>query len=236
MTPKNVLINKISRKFDKSNLTDSGSYTFLNPFSYLFFRKNLTLFSSFDGIYIDGIVLVRLLRIFGIKVDRVSFDMTSLAPLVIEEVIKTNKSIYFIGSTTDAINGFIKVISNKWPKLKIASFRNGYFSSPNDRLDAINDILHKNPEVVVIGMGTPYQEQFLVELKENGFNGAAYTCGGFIHQTTNKVSYYPLFYDKFNLRWLYRMIDEPKLIKRYVLDYPKSTLLFVSDFLINTDA
>ncbi|MEY8781473.1 WecB/TagA/CpsF family glycosyltransferase [Allomuricauda sp. XS_ASV26] len=231
MTPKNLLINKTSKKFDKLNLTDSGSYTFLNPFSYLFFRKNLTLFSNFDGIYIDGIVLVRLLRLFGIKVDRASFDMTSLAPLVIEEVIKTNKSIYFIGSTTDAINGFIEVISNKWPKLDIAGFRNGYFSTPKDRLGAINDILHKNPEVVVIGMGTPYQEQFLIELKENGFNGAAYTCGGFIHQTTNKVSYYPRFYDRFNLRWLYRMIDEPKLISRYLLDYPRAVILFGIDFI-----
>ena len=81
-------------------------------------------------------------------------------------------------------------------------------------------------------MGTPFQEQFLVDLKNLGWIGAGYTCGGFIHQTAANIKYYPEFFNTYNLRWLYRMIDEPKLIKRYLILYPKSTFLFFFDFII----
>ena len=55
--------------------------TFLNPFSYLLARNQRNLFSSFN-IEIDGILLVLILRIFGFRFSRKSFDMTSLACII----------------------------------------------------------------------------------------------------------------------------------------------------------
>lgn len=205
--------------------------TFINPYSYLYFRKNLSLFSSFQTIYIDGIVLVYLLRLIGVKTDRKSFDMTSLAPQVFQNCIQENKSIYFIGSTEEAITNFVNILSKSFPKLNIVGNRNGYFNNENDRKKILSDIIKINPNVVVVGMGTPYQEQFLIDLKQKGWVGDGYTCGGFIHQTAHGINYYPKFYDKYNLRWLYRMIDEPKLIKRYTILYPKAIFLFFIDYI-----
>lgn len=222
----NYLIPKVKCKEEINN----GIVTFINPFSYLFFRKYLTLFDAFQSIHIDGIVLVYLLRLIGVKTDRKSFDMTSLAPKVFEECINEDKSIYFIGSTEDAINSFTKVISKDFPRLNIVGHRNGYFNNLNDKNKALKDVTFLKPDVVIVGMGTPYQEQFLVDLKENGWKGRGYTCGGFIHQTAKGINYYPKFYDKYNLRWLYRIIDEPKLIKRYAILYPKAIILFLFDF------
>lgn len=210
----------------KANIT-----TFLNPYSYLFFRKNLTLFSSFETIYIDGIVLVYLLRLAGIKTDRKSFDMTSIAPKVFDECISKGKTVYIIGSKEVAINKFVKILSNSFPRLNIIGHRNGYFNSESEREKTLMNIIKINPNVVVVGMGTPYQEKFLVDLKQMGWMGDGYTCGGFIHQTTIEINYYPKFFDNFNLRWVYRIIDEPKLFKRYFFNYPQSICLFIFDFL-----
>lgn len=231
MGTKELLKNKVILDGQQQSLTNVGLATFLNPYSYLFFRKNHSLFSKFDVLYIDGILLVRLLGIFGVKVKRTSFDMTSLAPEVFKESIKRKQSIYFIGSTEEAMNDFISVLAKSWPSLNIVGFRNGYFVNNRERDEAIQAILELNPEIIVVGMGTPYQEQFLLDLKTSGYKGAGYTCGGFIHQTTEKVEYYPEFFNKYHLRWLYRIYDEPKLFQRYMFYYPKSVFMFFLDFL-----
>ena len=68
--------------------------TFLNPFSYIVARKNIKHLSQFN-IEIDGGMLVVVLRFFGLRVKRKSFDMTSLAPIVFENAIKNNQSVFF---------------------------------------------------------------------------------------------------------------------------------------------
>ena len=210
---------------------EGGLITFINPFSYLFYRKNLELFAQFDYLLIDGIALVKLLKLVGIKTSRYSFDMTSLAPIVFENAIERNRTIYFIGSSKESINNFIGVIETSFRGLNIIGFRDGFFSGVKEKEDALDDIVSINPDIVVVGMGTPLQEMFLVNLKNKGWNGTGYTCGGFIHQTINRSSYYPKFYDKYNVRWLYRIFDEPHLAKRYLLLYPKSVLLFFLDYI-----
>ncbi len=208
-----------------------GLTTFINPFSYLFYRKHLPLFRNFDYVLVDGIALVLLLKMVGVKTLRFSFDMTSLAPGVFENAIKNSQSIYIIGSTQESVEGFVNVIESNYKELHIVGFKNGFFKDKNERENTLNNIVTLAPDIVIVGMGTPLQEMFLVDLKKKGWSGSGYTCGGFIHQTVTRSNYYPAFFDKYNLRWLYRMFDEPKLIRRYLFLYPKSVLLFFNDFI-----
>ena len=83
--------------------------TFLNPFSYMMLRRNNSYLDDFN-IKIDGSLLVFLLTLFGIRVKRESFDMTSLAPVLFNKAIQQNKSIYFIGTEPDIIADTIKNI------------------------------------------------------------------------------------------------------------------------------
>ena len=229
MINSSIALLKTKVKFRSSLNEKNKLITFINSYSYLYFRKNLNLFSNFHKIYIDGIILVRLLQIIGIRTKRSSFDMTSLAEKVFLEAIKQNQSVYIIGSTESAINKFIVAIKRKFPMLSILGFRNGYFINSNELNSAVKKIIELDPELVIVGMGTPNQEEFLVILKESGWNGVGYTCGGFIHQTANGIDYYPNFYNKYNLRWLYRILDEPKLLKRYMFYYPLSVYLLIFD-------
>ena len=80
-------------------------------------------------------------------------------------------------------------------------------------------------------MGTPKQEEFLLDLSQAGWKGTGYTCGGFLHQTAQNIKYYPKWIDLFNLRAIYRIYDEPRLIKRYMLEYPIALIYILSDLI-----
>ncbi|WP_298532308.1 WecB/TagA/CpsF family glycosyltransferase [uncultured Algibacter sp.] len=226
-------IDLLKNKQKGEEIVENSLTTFINPFSYLFLRKDLELYRQFDYLLIDGIALIYLLRLIGVKTSRCSFDMTSLAPIVFESAIAGKNSVYFIGSSRESINSFIEVIKSCFKGINIIGFRNGFFSDELEKEKSLNNIVRLNPEIIIVGMGTPLQEQFLIDLKNKGWSGMGYTCGGFIHQTAKGTRYYPNFYNRYNLRWLYRIIDEPKLIKRYLINYPKSVMLFFLDYIRN---
>lgn len=224
-----LVMELLIEKLNSSDIGKNGIITFLNPYSYLYYRSHKDVFKSFDKIYIDGIFLVHMMKICGVRTERVSFDMTSLAPSFFGSCIENNESVYFIGSTEDNLSHFVEVIRANFPDLEISGYRNGYFKSDREREGALNTISELGPNNVVVGMGSPYQEIFLKDLKKTGWKGVGYTCGGFIHQTAKGINYYPKFFNQYNLRWLYRIIDEPKLLKRYLFHYPLSICLFTFD-------
>ena len=127
------------------------------------------------------------------------------------------------------IDKAIKNILKDFPELNVVGFRDGYIQD-NERKSLYQNIKTLNPDIVICGMGTPLQEQFLVDLQKTGWDGIGYTCGGFLHQTARNIQYYPKWIDKYNIRWIYRIYDEPKLFKRYFWEYPKFFGYFVYDF------
>ena len=201
--------------------------TFLNPFSYLLARSNKDQLSHFN-INIDGGLLVILLNLFGFKYKRKSFDMTSLAPVVFNDAINNNKSIYFIGSKPKVIDLAIKNIQEQFPELNICGYRDGYIDQ-NEMVVVLDIINSLKADYVICGMGTPLQEKFLIDLQKSGWTGKGYTCGGFLHQTAAGIKYYPNWVNTLGLRAFYRMYDEPKLIRRYFIDYPKAIIIILSD-------
>lgn len=211
----------------------SKTFTFVNHYSYLKLRKNPDILNSFDSINIDGILLCQALKLIGINKTRSSFDMTSLAPLVFESAQKNADDIYFIGGENGIIEKAIHFFKSKYPALQVSGYRHGFFSSNEDRIKTINDIKILNPKIIIVGMGTPFQEKLLIDLVNTGWDGTGYTCGGFFHQTAKSgLTYYPDWINKYNLRWAYRVYDEPKLIRRYTLDFIVFLLFFTYDTFI----
>ena len=206
--------------------------TFLNPYSYLILRKTPKLIQKIDNVFIDGISFVIVLRILGIKVcSRQSFDMTTIAKKTFEYAEKNQKSIFFVGTKPEIIEKSISQIQAFYPKLPIAGFSHGYFKT-NEEISLLHSrIINTKCDIVVVGTGTPRQEQFLIDLKQKGWKGVGFTCGGFLHQIAEKLHYYPSVIDKFHMRWIFRIADEPKLLKRYVFDYSFFLVIFVKDLI-----
>lgn len=214
---------------------DKGKiYTFLNPVSYLDALKNRSLFDKFDGIFVDGKFLALAIKLFYWRtVERRSFDMTSIAPELFRYSEVHGKSIYIVAGKQCEVERAVAIFGKHYPKLNFAGYRNGYFNGEQEIDAEIQKIVALNPDYVVCGMGIIRQENFLSRLKSAGFKGVAFTCGGFISQTSMaEITYYPKIFDLLNLRFVYRMFKEKHTRKRYLRACFYFPVKFVWEWLI----
>ncbi len=233
---KSQLVTTIT-KTDASNmehiLTSRGKiYTFLNPVSYLSALDHNDLFSSFDGIFADGSLLVKAIkRLYNVDVVRRSFDMTSIAPELFNFAQANSKSIYIVASKQDELERAMAIFKERYPNLIVAGCRNGYFSSSDETKQEVEKIVSTNPDYLIVGMGAVAQERFLLQVKQGGFQGVGFTCGGFVHQTSqNIIDYYPAWTDRLNVRFLYRMYKEQHTRKRYMQAAFLFPLRFIGEY------
>lgn len=231
---KSLLVNKIlsTEKYSVNQIFESKGkvYTFLNPVSYLTALDNKELFGQMDGIFADGGLLVKAIKMLYAKVvTRRSFDMTSMAPELFAYAVEHDKTIYIVASKQEQVEKAVEIFLERYPEVKFAGYRNGYFSSEEEMDKEAKYITELKPDFLIVGMGSLMQEKFLLKVKNAGYQGVGFTCGGFIHQTSkNEIDYYPAWVDKTNLRFVYRMWKEPHTRKRYVM----AGLLFPARFIV----
>lgn len=230
---KSLLVNKIlsTEKYSVVQIFESKGkvYTFLNPVSYLTALDNKELFGQMDGIFADGGLLVKAIKMLYAKVvTRRSFDMTSIAPELFAYAVEHDKTIYIVASKQEQVEKAVEIFQERYPEVKFTGYRNGYFSSEEEMDKEAKHITELKPDFLIVGMGSLMQENFLLKVKNAGYLGIGFTCGGFIHQTSkNEIDYYPAWVDKTNLRFVYRMWKEPHTRKRYVM----AGLLFPARFI-----
>lgn len=218
---------KLPASIEDLNPINKKMVTFFNPFSIKFLKENEKEYEKFDFLCSDGILPLFLNRLFFIKKSqRLSFDFSSVAKVVFPKGIEQGLTFYFLGSTEESIKAFKERIKKMYPKLKIIGVHHGYIKNIKD--DVLTNIITKEPNVVVVGMGTPFQDFIAIELREKGFKGAIYTCGGFFHQAAVKPDYFPKWVNKFHLRIFLRLIKEPHTRKRIFINYP----LFIYQYLL----
>ena len=230
---KSVLVDKIVKADamgDGILMETSGRvYTFLNPVSYLYALNDKSLFARFDGVFADGSILVSAIKLlYGRSVRRRSFDMTSLAPVLLKYAEDNGKSVYIVASRQEQVERAVGIFKERYPALVVAGYRNGYFSSDEEQDEVAGRIAELNPDYLIVGMGIMMQERFLLKVKDAGYRGIGFTCGGFIHQTAkDEIDYYPDWVDRTNLRFVYRMYKEPHTRKRYL----QAAFLFPARFI-----
>lgn len=228
-----ILVSKIlsTESFSVNQIFENKGkvYTYLNPVSYLTALDNKELFSQMDGIFADGGLLVKAIKLmYGKQVTRRSFDMTSMAPGLFAYAVEHGKSVYIVASKQEQVEKAVEIFRERFPKVKFAGYRNGYFASEEEMNQEARHITELNPDFLIVGMGALMQEKFLLKVKSAGYQGIGFTCGGFIHQTSkNEIDYYPAWVDKTNLRFVYRMWKEPHTRKRYLM----AGLLFPAKFI-----
>jgi N-acetylglucosaminyldiphosphoundecaprenol N-acetyl-beta-D-mannosaminyltransferase len=202
--------------------------TFANPYTLYLGEKDSDfrrLLRNFDMVLVDGIALVYAIqKICHIKLERISFDSSSLALHIFEAARRCGWSVILVGGRDSVAEGAAAQIVRYYPGLHVVACFDGYQPIPN----LVEHIRCFGRSLVICGMGPNNQEHFLVSLQESGWEGVGISCGGYFDQLQNGISYYPKWVNRLNLRWLYRLVSEPgRLWRRYFVIYPASAILIL---------
>ena len=161
----------------------------------------------------DGIGVVLAARIlYGAKLERVPgsefiFDICNIAA-------NGDYKLFIYGATEDVNKKVVGELKNRYLQLKIVGRANGYVKE-YDMPDLIDRINASEAEILFLALGSPKQEKWYATYKNKLHHVRVVQCvGGTLDTIAGTVKRAPKIWCKLQLEWLYRLIMEPKRIKR----------------------
>lgn len=178
---------------------------------------------SADIVHCDSMGVLNAIRYMGVDLPidyRVSY--TILMPQLLEHCDQHGLSVFLLGSKPERLQASLELTRAQYPNIRLAG-HHGYFSAddPQQNDAVIEQINAAKPQILVIGMGMPLQENWLRLYGHRLAVNAMLTGGAVIDRLAGVVSDCPQLLANMNLEWLYRLCREPKrLSTRYLLGNP----------------
>jgi N-acetylglucosaminyldiphosphoundecaprenol N-acetyl-beta-D-mannosaminyltransferase len=138
-------------------------------------------------------------------------------------------TLFLLGSADDVAERAAKVLQDRYPGLMITGFHRGFFD-PGEMPAVIETINKANPDILLIGMGIPIQEEWIRDHFQPVRATVAWAAGGVLELISGSKSRCPRWMSSWGLEWVYRLFQEPRrLWKRYLL----GNLLFLMRIIRN---
>ncbi len=161
----------------------------------------------------DGIGMVAAARVLhGVRLRRLPgsefiYDMCGLAE-------REGYRVFVYGATEEVNRAAVERLKREYPSLQIVGRSNGYVrdTEMGDLVDRINV---SGAQILFIALGSPKQEAWFTE-----YGGALRTVkvcqgiGGTLDVIVGKVKRAPRFWRDMNAEWLYRLLTDPRRMKR----------------------
>ena len=186
-----------------------------NPETFKYTQSDKEIAKMFDykdvSIVPDGIGVVKAAKILNIDVkERIAgIDIANELLKIGNELEKT---IYFFGSKQEVIDDLLKVVNEKYPKLKVIGSCNGYVGNKDE---VFEEILKLKPDICLVALGIPSQEKLIYKYINKFDKGIFVGVGGSFDVISGHKKRAPKLFIKLNLEWLYRIVCEPSRLKRF---------------------
>lgn len=148
-------------------------------------------------------------------------------PSLMEEIFKITAEKgyrhFFYGSKQETLDLLEEKLNENYPGIQIV----GMYSPPfrpltQDEDEAVIQMINKvNPDFVWVGLGAPKQENWMAN-HQGKIDGLMIGVGAGFDYFAGNIQRAPEWMQKYNLEWLYRLIQDPKrLFKRYLITNTK---------------
>lgn len=133
--------------------------------------------------------------------------------------------VYLLGAKAEVVEKTAAVLAGRYPGITICGYRDGYFG--DDEFDAVvAQVEETRPDIVFVGITSPKKERLIERFRELGARGAFVGVGGSFDVVSGNIPRAPMWMQRANLEWLFRMVQEPRrLVKRYVVGNTRFYLL-----------
>jgi N-acetylglucosaminyldiphosphoundecaprenol N-acetyl-beta-D-mannosaminyltransferase len=182
-----------------------------------------------DLVTADGMSVVWASRLLGqpLKQRVTGID---LFERLVGAAAERNWSVYFFGARQEAVTKVATTFKARFPNLRVAGFRNGYFTAQENR-PIVEEIKQSKADLLFVAMGSPAQEKWIAaNFKQTGVHFALGVGGSFDH-LAGLVRRAPRWMQQAGLEWLHRLLLEPhRLWRRYLVGNTRFILLVLKQF------
>jgi beta-1,4-glucosyltransferase len=161
---------------------------------------------------------------------------TDMLPHLCKSCVESKQSLYFFGAKPGIAEKAANTLRAKYAELNIVGTEHGYnkHKTSEQIIEAINN---SGCDVLLVAMGSPVQEQWLLEHKDKLHCKTALAVGGLFDFYSGNISRSPMWLREIGMEWVWRLMQEPRnKFNRYVIGNP--LFLYRTFFLglVNTGA
>ena len=174
-----------------------------------------------DLVYADGASIGWAARLTGQGRMARSTSADWLEP-VLAALVERGKSLFLVGGAPGMVESYVSGASERYPSLRsgICGTMHGFFS-PDEDESLMHTIAASGADILVVGMGTPWQEQFVLRNLARLPVQAVWWIGAGMEYATGNQSRGPAWTRAMGHEWLGRLISDPRrLAGRYLLGNP----------------
>ena len=160
-----------------------------------------------DMVLPDGIGIVWASRVLGCPVP----ERVAGIDLLMALLGRFHGRLFLLGGRPGVAEHAAETIRAQFPDLTIVGCHDGYFDDPESAYDAV---CMAAPELILVCMGSPKQELFMVDFARILPAGLMIGLGGTLDVLAGDVPRAPERWRRLGLEWLYRLLREPWRIRR----------------------
>jgi N-acetylglucosaminyldiphosphoundecaprenol N-acetyl-beta-D-mannosaminyltransferase len=182
--------------------------------------KMLAFYERAHYIYIDGVPLIYLGKLLGhpLRLEHRS-TCAEYVYAFMSQAAQRDWRVFYLGSKLSIPELGAEILRKKAPGLQIAT-AHGYFSIDTEEnqkvLEAINTF---QPNILMVGMGMPRQEHWILDNLENTQANVLISVGGCMNYVAGATPTPPRWMGALLLQGFYRLLNEPRLLwRRYLLE------------------
>ena len=188
-----------------------------NPEIVLECRKNRKLAAAVraaDMVLPDGVGVIYASRILGTPIKN-RLPGIDFASALMARMSECGKKVFLLGAKSGVAELAAERLTERYPGLEICGVNDGYFAQEDNEL-VLEKINALSPDLILVCLGAPRQEIWMKNNAELLNAGLMIGLGGAMDVYAGVVERAPRKWRKLGLEWLYRLIKEPRRVKRMI--------------------
>ena len=183
-----------------------------------------------DLVLPDGSGLKLAGRTFGTPIHD-NLNGTDFTPLVLRCAQTEGWTVYLFGARPEVVSACRDALARTYPQLCIIGDHSGYYA-PEEETAIVDDINAKRPDILLVALGSPLQELWIVRHLRQLEVGVCLAVGGLFDFLAGTRKRAPGWMRSVGLEWLYRFLQDPTTKwRRVFVEIPMFlALLFTARF------
>ena len=136
-----------------------------------------------------------------------------LAKVLLSEAAQKSWPVYFLGGAPGVAHDAAAQFAKTHPGFIIAGTHDGFFDAEEEK-KILREICDAHTKILLVGMGVPKQEVWLLAHKKELSGALCIGVGGVFDIMAGHLKRAPLWMQKHRLEWAYRLWQQPSRIGR----------------------